>query len=66
MSNVFPVVRVQLDGSLQLQTIPPVLPAYNKYMGGVDRLSRVRKCYGFDRMSRRYWVRAFFQGFFMP
>ena len=40
MSNVFPermdseVVRVQLDGSSQLQAIPPVLPAYNMYMGG--------------------------------
>ena len=69
MSNVFPermdsdVVRVQIDGSLQLQAIPPVLPAYNKYMGGVDRLSQVRKSYGFDRKSRRYWVRAFFQFF---
>ena len=52
VSNVFPermdsdVVRVQLDGSLQLQAIPPVLPAYNKHMGGVDHLSQVRKSYG--------------------
>ena len=59
VSNVFPermdsdVVRVQLDGSLQLQVIRPVLPAYNKYVGGVDRLSQVRKSYGFDRKSRR-------------
>ena len=67
MSNVFPermdsdVVRVQMDGSLQLQAIPLVLPAFNKYMGGVDyRFSQVRKSYGFDRKSRRYWVRAFF------
>ena len=70
VSNVFPermdsdVVRVQLDGSLQLQAIPPMLPAYNKYMGGVDHLSQVRKCYGFDTKSRRYWVRAFFQLFY--
>ena len=69
VSNVFPermdsdVVRVQIDGSLQLQAVPPVLPAYNKYMGGVDSLSQVRKSYGFDRKSRRYWVRAFFQFF---
>ena len=27
--------------------IPPLLPAYNKYMGGVDHLSQVRKTYGF-------------------
>ena len=47
VSNVFPeametqVVRVQLDRTLQFQSIPPLLPAYNKYMGGVDRLSQV-------------------------
>ena len=46
VSNVFPeametqVVRVQLDRTLQFQSIPPLLPAYNKYMGGVDRLSQ--------------------------
>ena len=66
VSNVFPeametqVVRVQLDRTLQFQSIPPLLPAYNKYMGGVDRLSQVRKTYGFDRKSKRYWIRPFF------
>ena len=53
-----------MDGILQLQAVPPVLPAYNKYMGGVDRLSQVRKSCGFDRKSRHYWVRAFFQFFY--
>ena len=57
VSNVFPeametqVVRVQLDRTLQFQSIPPLLPAYNKYMGGVDL--QVRKTYGFDRKSKR-------------
>ena len=32
-------------------------------MGGVDRLSQVRKTYGFDRKSKRYWIRPFFQFF---
>ena len=56
-SNVFPeametqVVQVQLDRTLQFQSIPPFLPAYNKYMSGVDRLSQVRKAYGFDKKS---------------
>ena len=69
VSNVFPeametqVVRIQLDRTLQFQSIPPLLPAYNKYMGGVDRLSQVRKTYGFDRKSKRYWIRPFFQYF---
>ena len=46
--SVFPeametqVVRVQLDRTLQFQSL---LPAYNKFMGGVDRLSQVRKTY---------------------
>ena len=47
VSNVFPeametqVVRVQHDRTLQFQSIPPLLPAYNKYMGGVDRLKPI-------------------------
>ena len=32
-------------------------------MGGVDRLNQLRKTYGFDRKSRRYWIRPFFQFF---
>ena len=32
-------------------------------MGGVDRLSQVRKTYGFDRKSNRYWVCPFLQCF---
>ena len=46
-----------------MQAVPPVLPAYNKYMSGVDRFSLVRNIFGFDRKSRRYWVRVFFQIF---
>ena len=40
ISNVFPesmetsVVRMQLDETLQFQSIPPLLPAYNRYIGG--------------------------------
>ena len=30
------VVRLQSDGTLKHQSVPPLLPAYNKYMGGVD------------------------------
>ena len=69
ISNVFPesmetsVVRMQLDGTMQFKSIPPLLPAYNRYMGGVDRLNQLRKTYGFDRKSRRYWIRPFFQFF---
>ena len=70
VSNVFPetmqgkVARLPPDGKvLRYKHVPPVLPAYNKYMGAVDRLSQVRKTYGFDRKSRRYWIRPFFTFF---
>jgi len=44
---------------LKYQSVPPCQPAYNRYMGAVDRLSQVRKSYGFDRKSKRYWMRGF-------
>lgn len=44
---------------LRYQKVPPVLPSYNKFMGAVDRLNQMRKTYGFDRKSRRYWIRTF-------
>ena len=46
---------------MRYQSVQPLLPAYNKYMGAVDRLNQVRKTYGFDRKSRRFWIRPFFQ-----
>ena len=67
VSNVFPkhmsskVGRPQYDGTFGYQSVPPLLPAYNKFMGAVDIASQVRKCYGFDRKSKRYWLRLFFQ-----
>ena len=53
ISNVFPesmetsVVHMHLDGTLQFQSIPPLLPAYNRYMGSVGRLNQLRKTYCF-------------------
>ena len=67
VSNVFPehmsrkVGRPQYDGTFGYQSVPPLLPAYNKFMGAVDIVSQVRKTYGFDRKSKRYWLRLFFQ-----
>ena len=70
VSNAFPermddkVARVPPKGRvLKYQHVPPILPAYNKFMGGVDRNSQVRKTYGYNRKSRRYWLRLFFQFF---
>ena len=54
------VFRVQVDGTLHSKSIPPLLPAYNSYMGGVDNTGRMRKTYGYDRKCRRYWLRLLF------
>ena len=69
VSNAFPdsmdqVVRFQPRGrGLGRQHVPPPLPAYNQFMGGVDRFNHLRKSYGYDRKNRRYWLRPFFQFF---
>ena len=66
-TNVFPdrmpytVMRMHKDGTLRSQSVPPCLPAYNMYMGGVDNTGCMRKTYGYDRKCRRYWFRIFFQ-----
>ena len=68
-TNAFPgrvsgaVARVQPGGLLGCQSVPPLLPAYNTFMGGVDRSNQLRKTYGYDRKARRYWLRIFFQFF---
>ena len=53
------VARVQPEGVLRKQSVPPLLPAYNKFMGGVDRTGHIRKTYGFDRKSKRFWLHLF-------
>ena len=69
VTNVFPertdtpVARLQPEGVLRYQFVPPILPAYNKFIGIVDRTDQRRRMYGFDRKSKRYWLRTFFQFF---
>ena len=38
---------------------PLVIPMYNYYMGGVDLSDQLRKSYGIDRKSRRWYIRPF-------
>ena len=63
VTNVFPetmsskVFRLQPEGVLREQSVPPLLPAYNKYMGAVDLTDQLVKPYGFDRKSKRCWLR---------
>ena len=54
------IYRLQHDGLLREQSVPPPLPAYNKYMCAVDVTGQIRKTYGFDRKSRRSWIRLFY------
>ena len=58
-----PVARIQAEGVLRYHSVPRLLPGYNKFMGGVDRIGQLRMMYGFDRKSKRYWFRLFFQFF---
>ena len=43
-----PVTRLQPEGVLRCQSVPPLIPAYNKFMGEgeVDRTDQLRKMYG--------------------
>ena len=52
-----PVARLHPEGVLRKQSVPPILPAYNKYMCAVDRTNQLGKNYDFDRKSRRFWLR---------
>ena len=57
------VARLQPEGVLRFQSVPPLLSAYNKFMGGVGRNDQLRTMYVCDRKSRHYWLRLFFQFF---
>ena len=65
VTSVFPehidsqVARVQAEGILRNQSAPPLLPAYNMFMGGVDWSDQLRKTYGFDRKSKCFWLHLF-------
>ena len=65
VSNVHPasmkhdVYRLQHDGLLREQSVPPPLPAYNKYMGAVDLTGQLKRLYEIGRKSKRNWVRVF-------
>ena len=53
------IFRLESEGILREQSVP--LPAYNKYMGAVDLTDLFLKPYGFDRKSKRCWLRPLIQ-----
>ena len=53
-------IRVfQTSGKLVEQSVPPLVPAYNKYMGGIDLSDHLHKYYGSDRHCERPWTIIF-------
>ena len=51
-----PVARLHPEGVLR-KNVPPILPAYNKYMCAVDRTNQLGKNYDLDRKSRHFLLR---------
>ena len=47
------------DGVVEQIRCPPVVPGYNKYMGGVDQNDQKKSYYAISRKSRRWWLRIF-------
>ena len=69
LSNCFPRETMPMyarpkgchSGHLALtRTMPPVVPAYNKFMGGVDRTNQLCQRYLIDHRCHRPWMRIFF------
>ena len=64
------VFRLQPDGLMREQTVPPLLPAYkfmcalcSKYIDVTDQLKKKAYYYGYDRKSKHPWIRLFHAGF---
>ena len=47
------------DGVVEQVTCPPVLPGYDKFMGGVDQNDQKKSYYAINRRSQRWWLRIF-------
>ncbi len=54
------VSRRQKDGTLKMIPCPPLVPAYNSFMGGVDLSDLYCSSYRYDRKSKRWWLRIFY------
>ena len=72
VSNVFPLhtepMLRKAKGSkggcmTKTDSVPPVVPAYNHYMGGVDRTNHMCQTYLLDHRCMRPWMRIFVQLF---
>lgn len=53
------VRRREPDGTRTDRECPPLLPDYEKYMGGVDHGDQMRVYYNVGRRTRKWWKRTF-------
>lgn len=51
------VHRRQKDGSISTIECPSLVADYNKYMGFVDKVDMLKKCYVIDRKSKKWYHR---------
>jgi len=52
--------RKQKDGRIQKVTCPPIISAYNKYMGGVDKNDQMKSYYTIPVSGKKWWIRILF------
>ena len=58
-STVAQVKRTSFGGSRVRVTCPPLVPDYQRCMGGVDRGDQLIACYILGRHSKKWWKRVF-------
>lgn len=52
--------RKQKDGSIKKVPCPPIIVAYNKYMGGVDKNDQMKSYYTIPVSGKKWWTRILF------
>ena len=52
--------RKQKDGSIKKVTCPPIISAYNQFMGGVDRNDQMKSYYPIPVAGKKWWIRILF------
>ena len=57
--STIPMYRLEKSGAMSLAPMPPLVPAYNKWMGGVDRTNQRSRYYSLDHRCSRPWMRIF-------
>lgn len=54
------VRRKNRDGTISTVSCPDIIDSYNRHMGGVDFTDQLKVYYGYNRKSKRWWLRLFF------